>query len=256
VKFVVYIDREGSGWPPPERPPGEHGTAEVTRETPFGVAVAEALRDARADSDGLYYFEGKGPYYSPRLLRDASDPDSGLVAFPRVAITSYRQLLWTWGARDVATFADYERSRDAGFFEGDPYGVFLERPMYGDGIIPGWEELVLWLQEGAVVGAVGWLISFLRKHGARYEKRGAVAPSAFLDIIWLRDEWELSDLCALFELDEEEASKLLESQGYEPRDAVGRHHWRVSTDPEATALRRRIRHDFLHYADEDQTGGE
>jgi hypothetical protein len=237
-------------WPPPHLPPDEFVTVEVERETRFGDAVREALHLAGADQDGLYYFDGKGPYYDPRLLRDANDPASGLVPFPRVVIGFDGGLLWTWGARDQMTFGDFERGRDGGYVEGDPYGVVLERPMYGDGEIPGWEDLIQWLGAGAVGGGVKWLIDFLRRRAGQYQQRGAITPGPYVDLILVREEWDRSEFCTLFQLPRDEAEKELETLGYEPVDAVGRSRWRVSDDEEKTALRRRILRDFLHHPEE------
>jgi hypothetical protein len=150
MRFTVYIDREGSMWPPPKRAPGEPIIVDVEPDTSFGEAVAAALRAGGSDVHSLYYVEDSGPHYSAHSLRDSAEPNPELVAFPRVVIASDGQLLWMWGARDLATFSDFMRARDAGYFDGDPYGVFLERPMYGDGVIPGWEELFEWLGQAAV----------------------------------------------------------------------------------------------------------
>jgi hypothetical protein len=63
-----------------------------------------------------------------------------------------------------------------------------------------------------------------------------------------RDEWDRADVCGYFELEEEEASGLLDSLGFDPIDPVGKRRWRVSKDPARRALLDRIRYDFLHYA--------
>lgn len=251
MRFVVYIDREGSPWPPRERVPSESVSVEVTPRTAFGDAVAEALQAAGEDVRALYYYPGhEPPVYWPYMLRDARNPESELLRFPQVAISEDGQFLWTWGARDQATFADYVRAREAGFFEGDPYGVFLERPMYGDGLIPGWEELIQWLQEGAVVGMAAWLISFFRRHFSRWEERGATTPVAFIDIVVARKEWDRAQLSQLLGIQEEEAATFLTELGYVPIDAVGRTRWVWSDDPDKAALRKHILRDFMHSHEE------
>jgi hypothetical protein len=253
VEFIAYIDREGDReWPPREQPPGESVRVDVTPETTFGDAVAKALRAAGDDVWDLYsYGADQGPIYWPTLLREATDPGSGLLPFPKVAIAGDGQFIWTWGARERATFADYVRARDANYFEGDPYGVFLARPMYGDGVIPGWEELIRWLEEAAVVGMAAWLTSFIRTHFARWRDRGASTPYAFLDIVLAREAWDRADLSQVLGISEREAVDLLTSLGFEPIDQVGRSRWIVSDDPGATALRKRILRDFMGHADAD-----
>ena len=184
--------------------------------------------------------------YTPLLLRDSDNPDSELLLFPRVAIAEDGQFIWVWGARDRATFADYERARAAGYTEGDPYGVFLWRPLGGDGIIPTWLDLIQWLEEGAVVGAAAWFIAFIRRHVAKWEGRGASVPNDFLDLVVARDEWSRADLARLLGISDDDASGMLAALGYVPVDPVGQTRWVVSKDSDLTALRRRILRDFMH----------
>jgi hypothetical protein len=60
-----------------------------------------------------------------------------VVPFPAVVIDDNGEFVWTEGARGQMTFADLERARDRGYFTGDPRGIFLEKPIGGDGLIPG-----------------------------------------------------------------------------------------------------------------------
>lgn len=140
MRLVVYVDREGTRWPPPKNPPGEPVVLDVGADTRLDDAAAQALRTVGRDVEALYYFAGKGPIYEPVSLRDADDPTPELIPFPRVIVGGDGEFLWTEGARNRVTLADLERTRDAGYFDGDPSGIFLERPMYGEGI-PGWEDL-------------------------------------------------------------------------------------------------------------------
>jgi hypothetical protein len=250
MQFKVYIDREGTTWPPPEHAPGEPIIIDVERETPFGDAVAAGLRAAGQDVEALYYIDGSGPHYWAQSLENTTDSQPRLVAFPRVVITADGQLLWMWGARDTATFSDFERARDAGYFEGDPYGVFLERPMYGDGVIPGWEELFEWLAQAAVGGAGTVLVGLLRKHYRRWRERGATTAYAYLDIVLARSEWRRDELARLLGLSAEEGRDLLQSFGFRPEED-DTELWRPSNDPDASELRKKILHDFMHHPEEE-----
>lgn len=252
MEFVVYVDREGSMWPPPERPPGDPVITNVQRDSRFGDAIAAALRSAGPDVEGSYYFNGSGPHYVPRSLRDSNQPHLGFADFPRVVITEDGQLLWMQGAKEDATFEDFERAREAGYFDGDPYGVFLERPMYGDGIIPGWEEVIGWLAEAAVGATASVLVALLRKHYRRWRDRGATTPYAYLDIVLARDSWNKGEFARFFGLSGKETTDLLTSLGFRPDDD-GSDIWSVSPDPDDSQLRKKILHDFLHRpTDDDQ----
>jgi len=237
MKFVAYIDREGTLPPPPTHAPGEPIIIEVRPETLVRDATKEALRAARVRL--------REPHFSTVFVRDASQPNPELVPFPRVAIAEDGQFIWTEGAMERVRFVDLERARERGFFTGDPYGVFLERPLYGDGVIPGWDEFLTWLLEFAFIAGVQQFMAVMRRRYRQWRDRGARSPYAFLDLVVARDEWNRNDLSTLLGLDEQEAIELLSSLGFEPRDETP-DIWVPSPNRDRSELRRKIIEDYLH----------
>jgi len=245
LQFVVYLDEEGSGWPPRETAPGDPIILEVDPATRLDDAAAEAVGKAGGHVRDLYYYGGEGPIYWPELLRDASRRPPELTAFPRVVPDESGELLWTDGARSRVKIADLQRARQEGFFHGDPTGIFLERPMYGEAP-PGWHDLMSWLADvGGVISLALMLLAVVRKGWEYWKDRGAVTPFAFLDLVPAREQWDERHLSQLLELSTEETSDLLTSLGYvKLKDAKG--VWVVSDDPNRSELRRRIIEDYLH----------
>jgi len=245
LQFVVYVDEEGSTGPPRETAPGDPIILEVAASSRLDDVAAEAIRTGGRRFRGLYYYGSGGPYYSAVSLRDASRRPPELTAFPRVVPDESGELLWAEGARSRVTIADLQRAKAEGFFSGDPLGVFLERPMYGEAP-PGWHELISWLADiGGVLSLGRMLLAVVRKMWEHWKDRGAVTPFAFLDLIPARKQWDEQHLRRLLGLSAEEASDLLTSLGYvEPEDGSG--IWVVSDDPDRSELRRRIIEDYLH----------
>lgn len=245
MELVAYVDREGAGWPPAEHAIGERVVITVTPDTLLNDAVARAVAAAGGDAvEPIYYWV--------HFLRDRHARAPEYVALPRIVVTEDGQALWTEAAKDLVTFADLIRARDAGFLQGDPLGLFLEQPMYGDGILGNWLDLFEWL--GAIGGTAKFL-AWLKARYSKWEARGARSPFAFLDMVLIRDEWAWKDLARLLGLSESEAIDLLEMFGYEPVDVI-RSRWRVSTDPERSALRQRLLRDQLHREDDTDSPRE
>ena len=245
MQFVVYVDEEGSGWPPRETAPGDPIILEVEPNTRLDDVAAEAISTGGRRLRDLYHYGGEGPYYWPRSLRDASRRPPELTAFPRVVPDELGELLWTEGARSRVTIADLQRARAEGFFSGDPAGVFLERPMYGEAP-PGWHDLMSWLADvGGVVSLAAMLLAVVRKGWEHWKDRGAVTPFAFLDLVPAREQWEERHLSQLLGLSAEETSDLLTSLGYVKSEDTGE-IWVVSDNPDRSELRRRIIEDYLH----------
>jgi hypothetical protein len=247
VKFVAYIDREGTTWAPLERAPGDPIVIEVHPDIRFEDAVSEALRAAGIDVEEFFF--------CPHFLRSADEPNPEIVPYPMAVVAEDGEFLWTEGARDRMTLSDLQRAREAGFFTGDPRGVFLDRLMGFDGVIPGWDEFFKWLLEFAFLGGVGQFVAFLRRKYKRWQDRGATSPYAFLDIVVARDEWDRRDLSQLLGLNEQEATDLLTSMGF---GAAGDDpdRWTPSPDPNISALRRKIIEDYLRrrHVHEDEHG--
>lgn len=251
MRFVVYLDREGTTWPPPKTAPGEPIVLEIDASVRLDDAAAEAI-DASGPATRAHYHVGveHGLFYWAVSLRDASASPPELVPFPRAVPDHTGELIWTEGARHQVTLADLQRARTEGFFEGDPAGVFLERPMYGEAP-PGWLDLIEWLASlGSAVSGVAMLVALLRKRVERWKARGAVTPFAFLDLVPAREKWNEDHLAQLLGIDGDEATDLLTSFGYVRGDENER-LWVVSHDPEASALRKRIIEGWLHRTNGD-----
>lgn len=121
------------------------------------------------------------------------------------------ELVWTEGGRHLITIGDIQRAKDEGFFEGDPTGVFLEGPFFGEAP-PGWVDLLNWLSAiGSGVSGIALLTAFIRRRYEQWKGRGAVTPFAFLDLIVARDEWKQEHLARLLGVTDQEASDLLTS---------------------------------------------
>ena len=158
---------------------------------------------------------------------------------------------WTAGGLKEITVSELRRASEAGFFEGDPNAVCIERMLGGNGPLPGWDELLSWLgQAGVVYGGivaikagVDVLIRLFRRHLGRWrDKRGATTPFAFLDVVLVRDAWRVDELAQLLQIEPEEASDLLISLGYR-REATS-DPYRLSSDPDDGRLRARMYEQF------------
>lgn len=202
--------------------------------------------------EAAYHFSGEGPIYWPMSLDDVDVPSPRLVAFPRVVVAADGEALWTEGARSRLTLADLERTRAAGHFAGDSRGVFLERPMHGEGI-PGWEDFLQWLEEFVFLGGVAWFVAFVRRHLPRWRSRGSSTPFAFLDLVVAREKWDRGQLAQLLGVSEKEAHELLESFGFQP-SSESANLWIAPSDPAASPLRRKIIRDWLHHEDHHEEG--
>ncbi len=252
MRFVVYLDREGTKWPPPEHAPGEPVIIDTDPGNRLDDVAVQAIKTMPRQLQGLYQIAGGGPYFSPVALRDAKAPNPELLPFPRVVIDENGEFLWTDGARDRVILADIQRTHDAGFFEGDPGGVFLERPMFGEAPL-GWDDFLQWLIEFAFLFGVGEFVAFIRRKYEHWRNRGAATPFAFLDIVVAREEWDRQQLSQLLGLTEQEASELLTSMGFEPSQSDP-NQWAASDNPETSALRKKIIHDFLHRPKQEDEG--
>jgi hypothetical protein len=209
-------------------------------------AVAAAAIDRRGPHlRTLYYYGGTGPVYSPVALRDASRRPPELIPFPGAVPDESGELVWTEGARNRVTIADLQRAREQGLFNGDPAGVFLERPMYGEAP-PGWQEFFSWLADlGGVLSLAGMLLAVVRRVWNHWKERGAVTPFAFLDLVLSRDRWDEQHLSRLLSLSDKETADLLTSLGY-VKSKEARGVWVTSDDLNQSELRRRVIEDYLH----------
>jgi hypothetical protein len=153
------------------------------------------------------------------------------------------------------TLSDLRRAHEVGLFEGDPGGVFLERPMYGEAP-PGWEDFLSWIADSAsLTGTVVAFIALMRRRLQHWKGRGASTPYAFLDVVVGREEWNRDDLCQLLRLNQDEATDLLASLGFvaDPGDQT---LWRAQSDPGGSTLRGKILHDWLHHPPEHRESDE
>lgn len=244
MRFVVYLDEEGSGWPPRKTAPGDPIILEVDPETRLDDMAAEAISAGGRHFRDLYYYGGEGPYYWPGSLRDASRRPPQLTAFPPVVPDESGELLWTQGARSRVKIADLYRAKQEGFFNGDPTGVFLERPMYGEAP-PGWHEFMSWLADVGAASLAAMLLAVVRMAWEHWKDRGAITPFAFLDLVPAREQWDERHLSTLLGLSAKATSDLLTSLGY-VRSEDASEIWVVSDDPDRSELRRRIIEDYLH----------
>jgi hypothetical protein len=251
VRFVVYLDPEGTTWPPPTHPPGPPVILEADPEATLEEVASEAIRTSGEEMYRHYFFADSGPHYWLEGLSDAAADEPDLVPFPRVVIDANGEFLWSEGARSRITLADLQRSRDAGFYEGDPGGIFLERPMFGEAP-PGWEDFLQWISQFAsAIGGVIGFVALVRKGLDHLRNRGAATPYAYLDIVVGREEWNRDQLRQLLRLDEKEVVELLETLGFVP-DPTEPKKWRAQPDPGRSTLRGKIIHDWLHHPAEDE----
>jgi hypothetical protein len=243
MRFVAYVDRKPTTtFPPPDHVPGELTEIEVDPDIRFEDAARQAIAAAGLDPVGYFYW--------PHLLRDPDEVNPEYVKFPDVGVTDDGQFLWLWGARDRVTLADLERARQLGFIVGDPFGVWLEIPTSGDGVLWGWDDFIKWLLELAAVGGVKVLVGALRKFYKRWEDRGATTPYAFLDVVLAREEWFGPDLARLLGLNKQEVTDLLTSMGFE-EDSARPDRWTPTADPEGSGVRKKIIEDFLHHREHE-----
>ena len=239
MRLVATIEPATGEWTFPETAEGEVVEVEVDPTTRLNDGVRQA-----ADAAGL---RGSEAQWRPVcFLRDRAAPHGAFVGLPPFVVAEDGQALWLEAAKDQVTFADLERTKESGFFEGDPYGLFVKQFLGGDGGIPLWEDFLNWL---AAIVSAGQFVAWLRSKYRNYVERGARTPYAFLDLVTSRDEWRRQDLQRLLDLTYQQAIDLLESMGYESDD-VARLKWVKSHDPERSALRRQIRREQLH----DETG--
>jgi hypothetical protein len=244
MRFITYVDEEGSPWPPRQFAPGDAVVIDVDAAIRLDDAAAEALSLVGDRIRGLYFFGDEGPIYSPVSLRDVSRRPPELMPFPAAVPDATGELLWTEGARDRVTLDDLQRAKTGGFFNGDPGGIFLERPMYGEAP-PGWLDLLSWLSDvGGTLALAGMLIDIVRNRWERWKSRGAVTPFAFLDLVPSRARWDEGHLAQLLGISKDEAVDLLRSFGYE-RAERSPGLWLAAQNPTQSALRRRIIEDYL-----------
>jgi hypothetical protein len=245
MDFVAFVDTEGTGWPPPERALGIRVVIEVGEDTLLEDAVERAVLAATSTP------KVEPRYHWIHFLRDHNEPSPEYLAMPRAVVAEDGQILWTEGAKDRVTIGDLFRARDAGFFDGDPQGVWLEIPMYGDGILRTWLEFLTWVE---AIGGLAQLAVFLRAQYKKWESRGSRTPYAFLDLVTARDEWEGRDVQQFLNLNEQEARELLQLFGFENTEGD---HWRMSRDPKRLYFRRQLYQDWLYReADDDADGGD
>jgi hypothetical protein len=241
MRLIATVQEDSGGqWTFPETAQGEVVEVTVEPATLLNKGVRRAAKAA-----GL-----KGPHVEWRpvcFLLDRDAPHGPFVGLPRFVVANDGQALWVEAAKDKVTFADLERTKEAGYFEGDPYGLFLMRFTGGDGVIPSWEDFLNWL---AAIAAAGQVLGWLRSKYRHYMERWARTPYAFLGLVTTRDAWRRQALQELLALTDQEAIDLLESMGYESDD-VARLNWVKSHDPERAALRKQIRREQLHDESDD-----
>jgi hypothetical protein len=244
VELVAIVDLEGNQWVSPPLPVGKRVVIDVDEDTLLEEAVVRAVKATGT----VRPFEDVDPrYYWVHYLRDADNPDAGYLGTPSAVVAKDGEILWMEGAKDRVTIGDVVRAKQVGLFDGDPLGVWLEKPLGGDGIPPDWTDFFNWL--GAIGGAVG-LFDLLKSLYTRWQERGARSPYAFLDVVLSREEWNRRDLSQLLGLSAKEATDLLDSFGYDASD-IDPEFFRLSPDPERSAIRRKILEDQLHRASEE-----
>ena len=210
MEFVVHINPEPTPYPPRFRAGVRRISLDAKPADTLRSLINRAVEEVGRDPSQSYFF--------PLFLLDARESGSSFVPGPRAVIAEDGEFLWSEGAFDRITVADLERAQQRGFFGGDPHGLFLELPAYGDGIPSGWEELFAWLNAiggvASIATAVVMFTSVLRARYRQWQKRGARTPYAFLDIVLARREWRPDELRQPLGLSEAEATDLLESLGY------------------------------------------
>jgi hypothetical protein len=239
---VVYLETEIHGWPGPRTAPGKGNVLNVGPDSQLDDVAAKAIALSTSEVQGFYHASGGHPVYFPAALRDASVEPPELIAFPLAIPDATGELIWTEGGRHLITIGDLKRAKDQGLFNGDPTGVFLEGPFFGEAP-PGWLDFIDWLSAiGSAVSGAALLIAFIRRRFERWKSRGAVTPFAFLDLVVARDEWNQEHLAKLLGISLAEAADLLTAMGF----VAAGDRWRVAGDPKTSALRRKIIEDYLH----------
>ncbi len=223
----------------PETATGRRVEFEVQPETRLEDAITESIRRARAArTDRAFYWA--------HFLKDASDPNPEYVGMPRLVLDENGEAIWTEGAKDRVTFADLVRARDAGYFDGDPFGVWLEAPTGGNGVIPDLLDLFDWLEGLGVAGLLAVLKGGYERGDAEAHVRRTRSSmwSSFERNGTSRNSDNFSGW------NDERHGDLLDSFGYEPVEGEA-DTYRVSSDPNRTEIRRRILKEQLHRDPDD-----
>jgi hypothetical protein len=239
MRFVIFLETEVHDWPGPKTAPSEGIAVDVEPETKLDEAAAEAVSRAPRDVRNFYHAGGSSRiFYFPAGIRDMSVQPPELMPFPSALPDATGELVWTAGGH-LITIGDLQRAKDEGLFDGDPTGMFLEGPFFGEAP-PGWLDLIDWLTTLGPIAVL--LIAFVRRRFEKWKNRGAVTPFAFLDLVVARDEWKQEHLARLLGITDQETSDLLGSMGFVQVDA----RWKTTEDPTASELRRKIIEDYLH----------
>lgn len=136
-------------------------------------------------------------------------------------VTDQGDLLWTHLQLEGVTVADVVRTRDHDLFEGDPFALLLEEPLGGDGVIPGWDDLLRYLVEigaayqgaQAVKASIDALRRVVEQTRKNWEARHA-RPDSLLHLILQKNEWDYAALARLLGVSLSTCVELLESLGY------------------------------------------
>jgi hypothetical protein len=249
VRLIVLVDLEGNMEGPPSLPVGERVVVKVNEDTLLEDAV---IRSVKATGTVPMFQKVDPSFYWVHYLRDADNPDAGYLPMPDAVVAKDGRILWSEGAKSRIAIGDVIRAKEADLFDGDPLGLWLERPLTGDGIPPDWSDFFNWL--GAVGGVVG-LFDLLKSLYTRWQDRGARSPYAFLDIVLSRKQWNRRELRQLLGLSEEEASDLLDSFGYDTSSSDPE-TFRVSADPNRSDVRRLILEEQLHRPEDTEPNAE
>jgi hypothetical protein len=200
-----------------------------------------------------------------------------LVHDPTVVVKEDGALFWLGYPADYSqiTVGDLERAIAEGFLDkdADPHCVIFTSPYGGNGHFPQtWTSLIEFLERiGGVYGgflalraainstlkALGntqdktkddaiWLRDFFAKRHSQWKRRGATNPYFLLATILSRDQWSSSDVRRLFDIEPDEAEKLLSALGYEYRPTLRLHV--ASIEPKRVELRTRLMVDYMGWA--------
>ena len=219
---------------------------EVVLDARDSELITDVARRAQADIG----VDWEWPYHHFVTQRDM-DGRRYQAPFLTAYVDEDGSVSWSKHGLKGVTVADVERSRGERVFAGDPHALLIEEPLGGDGVLPGWDDLLQLLIRLGEVGAGATFLaqaskgflSILRACQRQWALRGAM-PASLLGLILEREEWNYAQLARYLSVSLPIAVELLEYLGYVQDESEVR-LFRLSDGPEKAALRNAIENELI-----------